>query len=84
LLAGLRPAEFDHVVCTEPPSPDAYPAAKLAAALPESVHVHVASAWPDAMAHARALAGSDGAILVTGSLYLVGAVHGALTGANPA
>jgi folylpolyglutamate synthase/dihydropteroate synthase len=81
LLAALRPDQFDHVVCTEPPAGDACPAIELASAM-SHVDVHVARAWPDAMATAQRLAGPAGVVLVTGSLYLVGAVHGAFTAAG--
>lgn len=78
LLAALRPDRFDHVVCTQPPAGDACPAADVAAALPPGMaSTHIAPWWPDAMTTARALAGRSGAVLVTGSLYLVGAVHAA-------
>ena len=97
LLAALRPEQFDHVVCTEPPAADACPAGMVAAALceppagggalsaaghslPESISVEAVPAWPDALARAGDLAGASGAVLVTGSLYLVGAAHGALVG----
>lgn len=87
LLAALRPHAFDHIVCTEAPSGDTYTAADTAAALPDDCRraaaVHIEPAWQDAIALARDLAGRNGAVLVTGSLYLVGAVHGALTGLHP-
>jgi dihydrofolate synthase/folylpolyglutamate synthase len=79
LLTALRPERFDHVVCTEPPASDACPAGDLAAALPDrATSVHVESDWQRAVSLARDLAGPTGAVLVTGSLYLVGAVHGEL------
>ena len=80
LLSALRPERFDHIVCTQPPAGDALPAGDVAAALPEGASaVHVESDWLRAVVRARDLAGPTGAVLVTGSLYLVGAVHGALT-----
>jgi dihydrofolate synthase / folylpolyglutamate synthase len=79
LLTALRPERFDHVVCTEPPAADACPAADVAAALPaRATSVHIESDWLRAVSLARDLADPSGAVLVTGSLYLVGAVHGEL------
>ena len=79
LLAALRPERFDHIVCTQPPSGDACPAGDVAAALPDTAStVHIEADWLRAVAQARDLAGPAGAVLVTGSLYLVGAVHGEL------
>ena len=70
---------FDHVVCTEPPASDACPAGDVAAALPQPTSsVHIESDWLHAVQLAQDLAGPAGAVLVTGSLYLVGAVHGEL------
>jgi dihydrofolate synthase / folylpolyglutamate synthase len=79
LLAALRPGRFDHIVCTQPPAGDACPAGDVAAAMPDiAPAVHVEPDWSRAVARARDLAGPAGAVLVTGSLYLVGAVHGEL------
>jgi folylpolyglutamate synthase/dihydropteroate synthase len=36
----------------------------------------------DAVAHAQALAGEDGQVVVTGSLYVVGAARSAFHGAD--
>jgi dihydrofolate synthase/folylpolyglutamate synthase len=80
LIAALRPERFDHVVCTEPPASDACPAGDVAAALPRPTSsVHIEPDWLRAVLLARDLADPAGAVLVTGSLYLVGAVHGELT-----
>jgi dihydrofolate synthase/folylpolyglutamate synthase len=77
LLAALRPERFDHIVCTEPPASDACPAGDVAAALPQPASsVHIEPDWLRAVVLARDLAKPAGAVLVTGSLYLVGAVHG--------
>jgi dihydrofolate synthase / folylpolyglutamate synthase len=83
LLAALHPDRFDHIVCTQPPAGDACPAATVADALPSESDaarpsVHVMPEWTRAVSLARDLAGPTGAVLVTGSLYLVGAVHGEL------
>jgi dihydrofolate synthase/folylpolyglutamate synthase len=79
LLAALRPERFDHIVCTQPPAGDACPAEDVAAALPEGTSaVNIEPEWLRALGCARELAGPTGAVLVTGSLYLVGAVHGEL------
>jgi len=51
----------------------AHPAWRAHAGAP--ARVHVARAPADALAHARARAGTGGLVLVTGSLYLAGAVR---------
>ncbi len=71
------------VVATQVDSPRARPAADLGARLEPLVGttpVTVVAAPVDALEHARTLAGEGDGILVTGSLYLVGAIRAHLTG----
>jgi dihydrofolate synthase/folylpolyglutamate synthase len=96
MLAGKDPAEMLHaldvegarlVVACPPPSPRAQPASVVAAAarslrapgatLPEVVE---ADSVADALGLALAAAGVDDLVLVTGSLYVVGAARAVLRG----
>jgi dihydrofolate synthase/folylpolyglutamate synthase len=75
-----------NAVATETGSNRSQSADDLAATLASILEVPAESA-PDpaaALARARDLAGPDGAILVTGSLYLVGAVRSLLMTGKPA
>ncbi|MGH9303844.1 MAG: bifunctional folylpolyglutamate synthase/dihydrofolate synthase [Acidimicrobiales bacterium] len=68
------------VACT-PPSPRALPAEEVAtAASARGLEAHVGGTPADAVQTAAALAGEDGLVLVTGSLYVVGAARSALGG----
>ncbi|MSR75919.1 MAG: hypothetical protein EXS14_10675 [Planctomycetes bacterium] len=69
-----------NITTTNIPSPRAMPADALAAAL----HGHSIATPMAALNHARATA-ADGLLLIVGSLYLAGAVRGALTqtGSHP-
>lgn len=81
-LAGM----VDHVVVTQAASPNAIPAAELAGRMRPWIGAD-AEAVPDpadALERARLLAGSDGNVLVTGSLYLVGAIRAAVSGGQSA
>jgi dihydrofolate synthase/folylpolyglutamate synthase len=73
------------VVATAGPSPRALPAGDLAdrARTALGVPVEVVEEPVAAVEHARRLAGPDGAVLVTGSLYLVGAARSHLLGHGP-
>jgi dihydrofolate synthase/folylpolyglutamate synthase len=77
MLAALRADEADVVICCTPPSPRALPARDVAAAAralgcPDvSVRDDVTAACDDALRGAEA----DDAVLVTGSLYVVGAAR---------
>lgn len=77
MLEALRADEFDRVICTDAPSPRRVPAMDLAAVANDlgcsdvSVIESVARACTTAIAGAEA----DDAILVAGSLYLVGAAR---------
>jgi dihydrofolate synthase/folylpolyglutamate synthase len=88
MLSGRDPAEmvealeltpYDVVICTMPPSPRALPAAEVAAVVQEAgLEVEIVSDAADAVDRARSLAGPEDRILVTGSLYVVGAARSAL------
>lgn len=69
-------------VATEVGSPRSLKAPDLAAAMERLLRVQVAQASrpAEALAIARGLAGTDGAILVTGSLYLIGAIRSLILG----
>jgi dihydrofolate synthase/folylpolyglutamate synthase len=68
-------------VMTEVGSPRSMPAASLATQVKEilGVPAHAEANPLAALERAKALAGIEGAILVTGSLYLVGAIRSQLT-----
>ncbi|MBU3688332.1 MAG: bifunctional folylpolyglutamate synthase/dihydrofolate synthase [Acidimicrobiales bacterium mtb01] len=77
MLEALRADEFDVVVCCTAPSPRGRPATELAEAA-RAVgcdDVRVAATVEAAIDEARREAGADDAILVTGSLYVVGAAR---------
>jgi dihydrofolate synthase / folylpolyglutamate synthase len=82
LLGALRADEFDRVVCCTAPSPRGRPADELAAAARRLGCDDVVVV--DDVGHAcnRAINGADGddAVLVTGSLYVVGAARHHLVG----
>jgi dihydrofolate synthase/folylpolyglutamate synthase len=83
MLAALDVTRAAQVVCTRPPSPRARPAAEVAeAALALGVDPAVVDVVDDparAVARARDVTPADGQIIVTGTLYLVGAARHALT-----
>nr|MDQ2728866.1 bifunctional folylpolyglutamate synthase/dihydrofolate synthase [Actinomycetota bacterium] len=69
------------IVACLPPSPRALPATDVAAAATAlGVAVEVIEAVPGAVAFAVERAAADDLILVTGSLYVVGAARAALAG----
>lgn len=71
MLAALSPLG-DRLVATRSSSPRALPAEELAAlAKPLFATVEAVADPVEALERGRALAGSDGALLVTGSLYLL-------------
>ncbi len=90
MLMGRDPVEmleaFDAgsarlVVTCPPPSPRAMPAAEVAAAaMALGTDAEEAASVPEAVATALALASPDEMVVVTGSLYVVGAARAALTG----
>ena len=77
MLSALQADTFDLVVCCTPPSPRAVPAEQTAAAA-RSMGCDEVLTIPDvARACDRAVSNADGddAVLVTGSLYVVGAAR---------
>jgi dihydrofolate synthase/folylpolyglutamate synthase len=92
MLVGRDPVEmleaFDAgsarlVVTCPPPSPRAMPAAEVAAsAMTLGTDAEEAASVPEAVATALALASPDELVVVTGSLYVVGAARAALTGSG--
>jgi dihydrofolate synthase/folylpolyglutamate synthase len=77
MLEALRADEFALVVCCTPPSPRGVPAETTAAAA-AALGVDEVVVEPDvarACDRALAVAGPDDAVLVTGSLYVVGAAR---------
>ncbi|MEA2902391.1 MAG: dihydrofolate synthase / folylpolyglutamate synthase [Actinomycetota bacterium] len=92
MLVGRDPVEmleaFDAgsarlVVTCPPPSPRAMPAAEVAAAaMALGSDAEEAASVPEAVATALALASPDELVVVTGSLYVVGAARAALTGSD--
>ena len=80
VLAPLVP-HIASVVTTRPPVLRADDADRLAGIVRElGLSAESRTDPADALAHARSLAGDDGLVLVTGSLYLVGACLTALAG----
>ncbi len=80
MLAALRADEFDLVVCCTAPSPRGRSATELAEAARRigCDEVLVVDRVADAIDRARVDRSSDDAILITGSLYVVGAARGHL------
>lgn len=79
-LAGVA----DHVVVVPPPSPRAADPERVAAAVAAAgISVEVADDVADALARARGIATAEDAVVVTGSLYTVGAARDVL-GLEPA
>ncbi len=80
VLAALGPARIAHVVVCTPPSLRGLAAADVAAAAAElGLEASVADSVPEALAAARGRVSADDLVLVTGSLYLVGAARRHLT-----
>nr|MDQ2754774.1 Mur ligase family protein [Actinomycetota bacterium] len=79
MLDALGAADAALVVTCPPPSPRAQPAAVIAeAAAALGIPVQVAESVPEALQIALAAAGPDDLVLVTGSLYVVGAARAIL------
>lgn len=77
LLGAFRADEFDHVICCTAPSPRGLGAGDLAAAARElgCDGVEIVTDLAQALTRALQLAGPDDAVLVSGSLYVVGAAR---------
>jgi len=77
MLSALQADTFDLVICCTPPSPRAVPASQTAAAARAMGCDEVLTIDDVARACDRAVANADGddAVLVTGSLYVVGAAR---------
>ncbi|MFM8867486.1 MAG: glutamate ligase domain-containing protein, partial [Ilumatobacteraceae bacterium] len=73
-LSALRADEFDRVICCTAPSPRAVSAAELAAAARSMgcERVDVVENVADACQRAVAESGENDAVLIAGSLYVVG------------
>jgi dihydrofolate synthase / folylpolyglutamate synthase len=81
MLRALDVAESRLVVACPPPSPRALDPGSVAAAAAElGVAAEVAESVSEAVALGLSLAGADEMVLVSGSLYLVGAARAALVG----
>ncbi len=84
MLAALEITGVERLVCTQPPSPRAMdPATVAEAAIDLGLdpdRIDLAPAVDRAVARARDVTAADGQILVTGSLYVVGAARTALRG----
>lgn len=77
MLAALAPSAVSTVVACEPDSPRALPASDLAdAGRALGLTVHEERSVHDALALARGLVNARGLIIITGSMYTVGAARG--------
>ncbi len=80
LLAALGPERIARVVACRPPSPRAQePGEVVAAAEAMGIAAEESDTTSEALETALALAGRDDLVLVTGSLYVVGAARTALS-----
>jgi dihydrofolate synthase/folylpolyglutamate synthase len=80
MIEALELTPYDVVIATTPPSPRARPAAEVAdAVLRAGLEVEVVPDVADALDRARGIATDEDRIIVTGSLYVVGAARAALT-----
>ncbi len=81
MLQALDVADARLVVACPPPSPRALdPAVVAAAAVELGVAAEVTESVPEAVALGLSLAGADEMVLISGSLYVVGAARAALVG----
>jgi dihydrofolate synthase/folylpolyglutamate synthase len=82
MLEAIRATEAARLVCCRPPSPRARPPEELADAAAElgieRDRIEVVDGVADALDRALEVTGADGQIVVTGSLYVVGAARAAL------
>jgi dihydrofolate synthase/folylpolyglutamate synthase len=87
MLAALGVDDAAHVVCCRPPSPRALDPELVADAardlgVPDE-HVEVVEPIADAVAAALLVTPADGQVVVTGSLYVVGAARSILVARHP-
>ncbi len=84
MLAALRADEFDVVICCTAPSPRGVPGALVGAAARQMgcEEVYVVDDVATACRNATDLATDDDAILIAGSLYVVGAARAVLFGSR--
>lgn len=82
MLAALRADEFDIVICCTAPSPRGVPGSRVGAAARQMGcgEVYVFDDVATACRSATGLADADDAILIAGSLYVVGAARATLIG----
>ncbi|MET0803849.1 MAG: bifunctional folylpolyglutamate synthase/dihydrofolate synthase, partial [Acidimicrobiales bacterium] len=79
MLEALELTAYDVVICTTPPSPRALPVTEVAEAVARvGLEVEVVPDVAEALARAKAIATSEDRIIVTGSLYVVGAARSSL------
>lgn len=75
IVTALARTRFARVICTRPPRDDAAdPRALARRARVAGARAEAIDDWREAAERGRAEAGSDGVVVVAGSLYLVGAV----------
>ena len=80
MVEALELTAHDVVLATTPPSPRALPAAEVAEVVARAgLEVEVVPDVVEALGRARAIATSEDRIVVTGSLYVVGAARAALS-----
>jgi dihydrofolate synthase/folylpolyglutamate synthase len=80
LLSALGPERIDLVVACRPPSPRAQEPAEVAVAAESlGIAAEESETTGEALERALEVAGSDDLVLVTGSLYVVGAARAALS-----
>ena len=77
MLSALRADEFDRVICCTAPSPRAVSATELAATARSMgcERVEVVEDVADACRHATTMSGENDAVLIAGSLYVVGSAR---------
>ena len=85
MLQALGVDEVERLVCTKPPSPRALEPLQVAdAAISlglDADRIDIAAGVPEAVARAQEITGTDGQIVITGSLYVVGAARTSLRAA---
>jgi dihydrofolate synthase/folylpolyglutamate synthase len=83
MVAALELGPRDVVIVTAPPSPRALPVAEVAAAVAAAdLEVEVVADVGQAVERALGIATEEDRVVVTGSLYVVGAARAGLVGAG--